>query len=80
MGIADVRNTLIEALRPVGQVANVRMSYRGGGSQQVISFQLIIQNVTTAQEIVLPGHASLLQALKQAAEIMVANLTPEPAP
>jgi hypothetical protein len=77
MGIADVRNALQESVRSVGSASGVRLSYRGGGTQQVISFKLSANNVETNHELVLPGDAPLIPALKSAAEIFVANLTME---
>lgn len=76
MGIADVRIALTPILKPLGTPSEVRMSYRGGGKQQVITFKL----GATPYEIVVPGGVPFMPALQSAAEIFVANYNPPEGP
>jgi len=73
VGIIDVRLTLVDALHPVGTVSDVRMYYRD--KKQVVRFKFTEPNMAPRdEELVLPGSADLIPALKTAAEIMAANI------
>lgn len=71
MSISTVRTTLAEIL--TGTVDAVRMSYRGGGQQQVVTFTLD----GVEKEFVIPGDAALVPAVAAAARELQATLNGE---
>lgn len=77
MGISDLKTILREALKP-NAVNNVRMSYRDGGRQQLISFTLYVDNNPTDYEFIIPGGSHLNVELQAKAEELAAQLRPSP--
>jgi hypothetical protein len=70
VGIVDIRKQLTEVFTGQG-VAEITHNYRGGGMQEVVTFQLD----GTPQELVLEGGGSFTTKLQRAAEALRTELS-----